>query len=80
MTCNAIATWGDCASKVFVTSSIKSNVTQVPASMTNLFIPETVLRQQQEPSYQFPMWCFIPINERKMVIMGNKMNFSFFKL
>jgi hypothetical protein len=31
----------------------KSNVTQVPASMTNLFIQETARLLQQEPSYQF---------------------------
>jgi DNA mismatch repair ATPase MutL len=51
-------------------------MTQVPASMTNLFSQETArLRQQQEPSYQFPSVSYLL---RKMVIMGNKMNFYLF--
>jgi hypothetical protein len=77
MTCNAIAT-GAIALK-FVTLIDKIKCT---SSSIRLIYSARKLQgcasSKNHPINSQCLWCFIPIDERKMVIMGNKMNFYLF--
>jgi hypothetical protein len=73
---NAIATRGDCASRYLSLSFIKSNVTQVPASMTHYSVK---VAPAARTILSIPKVCGVSyLLTKESGHHGNKMNFYLF--